>query len=127
MKSLKLQRSYSAKNHVDENVSAVCLAVDSGLKKLFAGYNGFLQIFDLENSSHKFFKMQLKDEASNKFVKTIVSAIAIDPLNERQYAYGCYNKAINIGDVRTGTSFFPLDIVQDFCCLVGTQWRHNTP
>lgn len=111
MKSLKLLRSYSATNHVDESVAAVCLAADSGSKKLFAGYSGFLQIFDLENSSHKSFKMQLKDEASKKFVKTIVSAIAVDPLNERQYAYGCYNKAINIGDVRTGTSFLALDIV----------------
>jgi len=113
MKSQKLIRSYPAKNHVDENVSAICITANNHLKKVFAGYHYFLQIIDLEKTHHEHIKIQLKDDISNKFIKTIVSSIAIDPLNTTQYAYGCYNKSIYIADTRTNNSSLILNTVDN--------------
>ena len=74
------------------------------MNKLFAGYNGFLEIFDIEKPLYQTYRIPLKDSTGSKSIKTLVSAISCDIMNPNVFAYGCYDKRIALADLRASHS-----------------------
>lgn len=86
---------------MEEFLSAICIDANPFSKKLFAGYEKFVQVFDIENPQKDVFQQKLKKAGTDKIEKTLISAIASSNTALSSFAFGCFNKMVYISDLRT--------------------------
>ncbi len=99
-----------AKDGSDESVAALCICPEPFSGRLFAGYDGFVQVFDLECPAKCVLRHKLMDPEEGKAMRTLVAGIAAHPDSPSCFAFGCYNRRVYLADVRSNEISLVLEV-----------------
>jgi WD40 repeat protein len=84
--------SYCSYNHLDEVISAYCLAFTLDGSKLYSGFNQQIRVFDIDRPGRS--AEQRPTMTIHGGINGIISCIAFSPTQNDIYALGSYNKTV---------------------------------